>query len=656
MRTISYEKFLDKVYGCFIGKAVSGNIGAPHEGVKMQMELPFLQQMIDCERPNDDLDLQVLWLEIAEKKGPNFKAYDLLKSFCENCDYSPGEYAIMRKNYERGIYPPYSGKFCNDYYIEGMGCPIRAEVWGCLAVGNMDLACEFSEKDGQLDHYGESIWAEKFVAALECEAFFEDDLHKLIEKALTVLPQDSKFRELVCYTMDLCEKYQDIKVVLTKLLFRYGHPDCTNMYENMGITIASLLLGEGDIIKTSMMALNCGFDTDCTCATAGAIIGLLRGADELMKAYNLEEATYVLGVRCDRRSDKIFDLAEDIAHLAVEFTKSVNSEIVIEGAPEVHYQFEACPTVEFEAQYENMDPSITLGGSSKVYATFQNHQNREITLACKVTSETNVQCKTPEFTVTIPANSEEKVELTFTLAKDVEIVYETNMMNIIAKEGGQEVIVAKFGLCGATPWKLCGPFWRTEPFVTTEAILSHIDDAFPYKALMDDSKHEGNLCDKKRHFHLNFEGDTQMEYIDESALFTPVVDDYTSTQYEESLVQTKQDSFRLDDFFGFQGPCTAYLSKIVVADEDMEVFLQIGYTCPFKAYINGELVAERDRSDNWTAENVHLDGIQLKKGENKVVLRMNRFNADAKFNMTFTKGWTCATHVTGLKTKNPYCF
>ena len=122
MRTISYEKFLDKVYGCFIGKAVSGNIGAPHEGVKMQMELPFLQQMIDCERPNDDLDLQVLWLEIAEKKGPNFKAYDLLKSFCENCDYSPGEYAIMRKNYERGIYPPYSGKFCNDYYIEGMSC------------------------------------------------------------------------------------------------------------------------------------------------------------------------------------------------------------------------------------------------------------------------------------------------------------------------------------------------------------------------------------------------------------------------------------------------------------------------------------------------------------------------------------------------------
>ena len=656
MRTISYDKFLDKVYGCFIGKAVSGNIGAPHEGVKMQMELPFLPQMIDCERPNDDLDLQVLWLEIAEKKGPDFKAYDLLESFCTNCDYSPGEYAIMRKNYERGIYPPVSGKFCNDYYVEGMGCPIRSEVWGCLAVGNMELACEFSYRDGQLDHYGESIWAEKFLAALECEAFFENDLHKLIEKALTVLPADSKFRELVCYTVELCEKYKDIKVVLTKLLFRYGHPDCTNMYENMGITIASLLLGEGDIIKTSMMALNCGFDTDCTCATAGAIIGLLRGADELMKAYDLEEATYVLGVRCDRRSDKIFDLAEDIAHLAVEFTKTVNSGVMIEGAPEVHYQFEEKLKVEFEVTYEDMDPSITLGGSRKVFANFKNNQAVDITLNCEVTSETQVSCEEPKFTVTIPANGTASVELIFRLEKDVEIVHETNMIQVVGTDNQGEILRAKFGIVGATPWKLCGPFWRTEPFVTTDAILAHIDDAFPYKALMDDSKHEGNLCDKKRHFHLNFEGDTQMEYIDEAELFTPIDDNYASGLYEQTLVRTKEDSFRLDDFFGFQGPCTAYLSKIVVADEDMEVFLQIGYTCPFKAYINGELVAERERSDNWTAENVHLDQIKLHKGENRVVLRMNRFNADAKFNMTFAKGWTCATHVTGLKTKNPYKF
>ena len=63
MRTISYQAYLDKIYGCFIGKAVSGNIGAPYEGVKMPLELAFRPEMIDCSLPNDDLDLQVLWLD-----------------------------------------------------------------------------------------------------------------------------------------------------------------------------------------------------------------------------------------------------------------------------------------------------------------------------------------------------------------------------------------------------------------------------------------------------------------------------------------------------------------------------------------------------------------------------------------------------------------
>jgi hypothetical protein len=655
-RTISYETFLDKVYGCFIGKAVSGNIGAPHEGLKMPMELPFLPLMIDCERPNDDLDLQVLWLEIAEKKGANFTAYDLLKSFCENCDYSPGEYAVMRKNYARGVYPPYSGKFCNDYYTEGMGCPIRSEVWGCLAIGNMELAKEFSTKDGQLDHYGESILAEHFMAALECEAFFEDDLHVLIERALTILPEDSKFREMVCYVVELCKVHKDMKVVLTKLLYRYGHPDCTNMWQNMGITIASLLLGDCDIIKTSMMALNCGFDTDCTCATAGAVIGILRGADELKAAYDLKEATYVLGVRCDRRSDKIFDLAEDIAHLAVEFTKNINSEVCIEGAPEVSFDFEPQPDFVFEAQYEDMNPSILLGGSRKVTAMFTNRTGEDAVLTCTLKTESNVVCDKMNFEVTVPANGEQGVDLTFTLSEEEEVVNEINLFQVTVCHKDAVVVDTDFGIVGASVWKLCGPFWRTEPISNTENIMAHITDKTPYKALMVDSKHEGNLTDQKRHFHLNFEADLDMAYLDEAELFTPVAKDYASPIYEQTVVQTPEDSFGLEDFFGFQGPCTAYLSKIVLAEEEKEVYVQIGYTCPFKLYINDELVAERRRCDNWTAENVHLEGIKLHKGENKVALRITRMNAQAKFNVTFAEGWTCATHVVGLATKNPYFF
>ena len=100
-------------------------MGAPFEGVKMPLELPFRREMIDTMLPNDDLDLQVLWLDVVEKYGADFTSYDLQKRFCEYCDYNPGEYAIMRKNYNRGIYPPLSGKFCNDFYTTGMVSGLR---------------------------------------------------------------------------------------------------------------------------------------------------------------------------------------------------------------------------------------------------------------------------------------------------------------------------------------------------------------------------------------------------------------------------------------------------------------------------------------------------------------------------------------------------
>ena len=33
MKTLSYEKYLDKVYGCFLGKTVIGTLGSPYEGI-----------------------------------------------------------------------------------------------------------------------------------------------------------------------------------------------------------------------------------------------------------------------------------------------------------------------------------------------------------------------------------------------------------------------------------------------------------------------------------------------------------------------------------------------------------------------------------------------------------------------------------------------
>ena len=66
---LTYKQYLDKVYGCWLGKCVAGTIGAPYEGMKQLLHLSFRSEMIEKMLPNDDLDLQVLWLKVLEEKG-----------------------------------------------------------------------------------------------------------------------------------------------------------------------------------------------------------------------------------------------------------------------------------------------------------------------------------------------------------------------------------------------------------------------------------------------------------------------------------------------------------------------------------------------------------------------------------------------------------
>ena len=68
---------------------------------------------------------------------------------------------------------------------------------------------------------------------------------------------------------------------------------------------------------------------------------------------------------------------------------------------------------------------------------------------------------------------------------------------------------------------------------------------------------------------------------------------------------------------------------------------------------NGKLICERDTCDTWDAENVHVANVSIKKGVNSIVLRLTRVNADAKFNLIFSEGETCATHVTHYASVNP---
>ncbi len=658
MKTISYEHYLDKIYGCFLGKTVIGTLGAPYEGIKMPLELPFSPEMVNTMLPNDDLDLQVLWLDVAEIYGKDFTSDQLLERFCNHCDYSPGEYAVMRKNYARGIYPPASGAFSNDFYRSGMGCPIRSEVWACLAPFDPDSAVQYAARDGVLDHAGDSVYAEMFLAALESLCFgivpaqegTGYDPYALIDAALAYVPADCRFYELVTDTVSWCRTYgsEGIKRILRKILHKYGHPDCTNLYQNMGITLAALLLGGFDLIKIGMDALNCGFDTDCTCATAGAIVGLILGGRALETLYGWKDIKYVLGVRSERRSDRVFDFAEDVALLG----KCWNPDTVI-GGEEKNFAFESPSPVSVTVTYPTFsdgrpDCSIALGETKTLTLTFENRTET----AVAVSYSAEGLCLAAEGTLTLPAGASVDAALTVTVPEDLPVLEETNRYTVAYAVDGSPAEPYVFGLVGATPWKAVGPIWRTDPVCTTEKLM-----AVPnYWHLMSYGyRYTGDQTDIVRAFHLNMAVDTDTPYMTAADLFVPY-DPAADLKYEETVFSQREDSFRLDDVYGFSAPSVCYLARELISPADETVCVQMGHSAPFALYINGKLVCERRTCDTWDAENVHVQNISIRKGINQVVLRLTRVNADAKYNLIFSEEATCATHVVHYASRNPRFF
>lgn len=651
MNTINYSDYLDRVYGCWLGKCVAGTVGAPYEGMKELLNFEFDPAMIETTLPNDDLDLQILWLAVLEKKGIDFTPNDLAEAFFTRCPYAPGEYAIFKKNYARGIRPPTSGGFNNQYYIEGMGCPIRSEIWACIAPGNPKLAAELAAKDGVLDHRGNSVLAEQFLAGLESAAFFESDLDKLIDVGLSLIPQVSraderspKISKLITDVRDWCKKSDDWRYVRSQILRKYGHPDCTNLFQNIGITILSLYLGEMDLIKTTMIALNCGFDTDCTCATAGAILGIIHGAKRLIEKHDLHDNGYDLKVDAPRRSNSIFDLAEDTAAMGIYFAEQINKETKITDAPVVpvirneHHQ-----PVDIQVLYVDK-PAIGIGDSRNIYVRFINKTQTTIQGSIVIDLPIGWRIDTSSAYVELGPCETKNLSLRIKVNSDIPVLQERNICHVTFTPENSKPITYDFGLVGAAVWKVFGPFWQNN------TDMSEIKPGERYHKYFN-VVHPENDFDVIRTYHLNTRVDLNHEYMTTDEILGPPTSGDAAK--EGQIFNAYEDLFSVNDMIGFQGPCVVYAIRRLISPEQRTLGIQIGHTDAFKLWINGDLVSERDNTDWWTAENVHIKDFTLKKGLNTILVKLVRRSANANFSIVFTKGGPCTEHYFDFASENP---
>lgn len=283
MIKINRAEFRDKLYGCWLGKNIGGTMGTPYEGSSEMNDISGYNSAPGAPLPNDDLDLQLLWLYLIEQYGPSNFSVQLLGDFW--IDGVPpywNEYGTCKTNLRMGLLPPISGEFRNDAWKHSNGAWIRSEVWAGLAPYFSDIANKYAVMDAMVDHgLGEGTYAEIFTASLESAAYYESDIKKLIDIALSKIPGDCRVAKAINLVKEEYAKGTDYRVVREMLVEQSKDIGWFQAPANLGFVTIGLLYGEGDFKKSLIYAINCGDDTDCTGATVGAILGIIGGTKSI---------------------------------------------------------------------------------------------------------------------------------------------------------------------------------------------------------------------------------------------------------------------------------------------------------------------------------------------------------------------------------------
>ena len=319
---ITFPKILDKdvlyqrIYGAWLGRCIGCLLGKPVEGwpkeeIKNYLEVtdsyplqdyfPYAPDKIDnneytlhsssreATRGNikymvrdDDLDYTILNLKLVEENGLGFTTDDVGEEWLSNLPYNM-VYTAERQAYTnlvRGLKPPATATYRNPFR-EWIGAQIRADVFGYLAPANPELAASLAYKDASFSHVKNGIYGEMFVAAAISAALASDDLEKVINAGLSQVPEKSRLAEVVKNVINWSKKANSWQEVWQRVNEKYGKYHFVHTLPNLAFVLIGLIWGNLNFKETISIAVMCGHDTDCNGATAGSILGALKGIKEI---------------------------------------------------------------------------------------------------------------------------------------------------------------------------------------------------------------------------------------------------------------------------------------------------------------------------------------------------------------------------------------
>ena len=295
-RRISVAEYRDKMKAGWIGQIAGVTWGAPTEFRWQDKIIPaadmpvWKPEMINDAFGQDDLYVEMTFLRTLEEYGLDV---DIRQA---GIDFANSEYPLWcandagRRNLRAGIAPPDSGHPQFNKCPNDIDYQIEADYAGLIAPGMPNTVIALGQKFGRLMNYSDGVYGGLFMGGMYAEAFFEDDIFKIIDAGLKCIPQDSQYAEMVC---DVVSWYKadpdDWEATWNLCQKKYREDPEYQKASNGGIDVKingayvlmGLLYGKGDLDKTIIISTRCGQDSDCNPSSSAGVLFATQGFSKL---------------------------------------------------------------------------------------------------------------------------------------------------------------------------------------------------------------------------------------------------------------------------------------------------------------------------------------------------------------------------------------
>ena len=305
---MSGEDFLCRTYLGWQGQIVAGAIGTAVEGYLTHNIRKVFGEIYDYPRTpntfNDDITYELALLKAVEKSGKNITSADIAEQWVALVPMGWSAEEVALANLKLGVFPPKSG-YMNNPYREWIGAQMRGVVCGQLFPGKPREAARLAWMDGQVSHHNNGILGEVFNAVMASLSYVESDVRKIVELAITMIPDDSEYYTVVRFAWNECLKHgnwEDAWKICEKKYERYNW---IHAYPNAAAEVIALYFGNGDFDETMHIIAMCGWDVDCNAAQIATVVAAAKKA-ELNKKW-----TIPIGDRLDTYMRDIKELSID---------------------------------------------------------------------------------------------------------------------------------------------------------------------------------------------------------------------------------------------------------------------------------------------------------------------------------------------------------